>query len=93
MHMHIHLGLLMQPSNRFITPQEGEGTYHFPDGRKYSGQWSNDQKHGQGTMEWPDGCAYTGAYIKDLRDGKARGKGWGGGRGGVYDILSFSNIY
>ena len=39
---------------------EGFGTFTCKDGRKYEGEYINDQKNGQGTFEWPDGTKYIG---------------------------------
>jgi len=34
----------------------GYGAYSWAeDGRKYEGQFQNDQKSGEGTLTWPDG--------------------------------------
>jgi hypothetical protein len=33
----------------------GQGTYEWPDGRKYVGSYENDQKEGIGKYYWPDG--------------------------------------
>ena len=41
---------------------EGKGTFTWSDGRKYTGEYVNDQKHGQGTFEWPDGRKYIGEW-------------------------------
>ena len=37
--------------------QHGKGTYTWPDGDKYVGEWKDDKQHGQGTQTSPDGCA------------------------------------
>ena len=50
---------------------EGYGTFTWSDGRKYVGEYKNDQKHGQGTFEWPDGRKYIGEW----KDGKQHGEG------------------
>jgi hypothetical protein len=50
---------------------EGTGTFTWSDGRKYVGEYKNDQKHGNGTFEWPDGRKYIG----DWKDGKQHGEG------------------
>jgi len=44
--------------------------YSWPDGRKYDGQYENDQKNGNGTFYWPDGRKYSGGW----RDGKQHGE-------------------
>ena len=49
----------------------GQGTLNYPDGRKYTGQFADDQKNGFGTLTWPDKRKYTGLW----KDGKQHGKG------------------
>ena len=34
----------------FLREEYGQGTYTFPDGRKYVGKWKNDKRHGKGTV-------------------------------------------
>ena len=38
---------------------DGQGTLIYPDGRKYVGDFADDQKNGYGTLTWPDGRRYT----------------------------------
>ena len=38
------------------------GTYTWPSGQKYVGEWENDTKHGQGTQTWPNGAKYVGEW-------------------------------
>lgn len=33
----------------------GQGTYIWPDERKYVGEWDNSQMNGKGVLTWPDG--------------------------------------
>ena len=47
------------------------GTYTFPSGQKYVGEWKDDDQHGQGTTTWPDGKKYVGEY----KDGNKHGQG------------------
>ena len=47
------------------------GTYTFPDGAEYVGEWKDDKPHGQGTGTWSDGMKYVGEY----KDGSRRGQG------------------
>jgi clan AA aspartic protease (TIGR02281 family) len=47
------------------------GTYTYPDGRKYIGEWRNGSRNGHGTMTWPDGAKYVG----DWRDDDLNGQG------------------
>ena len=44
----------------------GYGTFTWPDGRKYVGDFIADKKEGQGTFTWPDGRKYEGGWV----DGK-----------------------
>ena len=57
----------------------GQGTYTWPDGDKYVGEFRNGKEHGKGTYTWPDGRKYVGEY----KDVKFHGKGtytWPDGR-------------
>lgn len=47
------------------------GTYTWPDGGKYVGEYKNGQFHGQGTLFWPDGFEYVGEF----RNSKIQGQG------------------
>lgn len=38
----------------------GQGTYIWPDGRKYDGDWKENKMHGEGTFDWNDGRLYKG---------------------------------
>lgn len=44
----------------------GTGTFWWPDGRIYIGDYINDKKHGRGVFTWPDGRKYDGEWF----DGK-----------------------
>lgn len=39
---------------------DGYGTMTWNDGKKYEGEYKNDQKHGFGTFYWGDGRFYSG---------------------------------
>ena len=43
--------------------------YNWIDGRKYEGQWLNNNMHGQGVYEWKDGRKYEGSYLDDKKHG------------------------
>lgn len=45
------------------------GTYQWPDGRTYVGQWLNNKMHGEGVFTWPDGRTYRGGYKNDKKNG------------------------
>ena len=36
--------------------------YTFPDGRKYEGQFKDDEYHGKGTLVKPDGSKQSGLW-------------------------------
>lgn len=40
----------------------GYGRYILPDGKRYEGQYKDDQKHGFGIYIWPDGRLYKGFW-------------------------------
>ena len=43
----------------------GQGTYTYPDGRQYVGEWKNGIRHGQGTYTFLDGGQYVGEWEND----------------------------
>ena len=49
---------------------DGQGTYTFPDGRKYVGEWKNGKYHGQGTYTFPNGKKYIGEFKDDKMHGQ-----------------------
>lgn len=51
--------------------RHGQGTATWSEGKKYVGQWRNDQRHGTGTMTWPGGATYVGEWV----DGQPGGRG------------------
>ena len=52
----------------------GHGTYTYPNGDKYEGEFKDGEKNGQGTFTFSDGSKYVGEF-KD-------GKPW---KGTMYD--------
>ena len=50
---------------------EGTGTFQWPDGRKFEGQFVKDKKQGPGVFTWSDGRKYDGEW----KDGKQHGAG------------------
>ena len=46
------------------------GTFTYPDGNKYVGEWKNDKKHGQGTYAEADGSKYVGEWKDGIRYGQ-----------------------
>ena len=49
----------------------GQGTYTFPDGKKYEGKFKDGKEQGKGTYTYPDGVKYEGKF----KDGKEKGQG------------------
>lgn len=48
----------------------GKGTYQYPFGGTYEGQWKDGKFHGQGTYTIPYYGKYTGEYREGKRDGQ-----------------------
>ncbi len=51
-------------------PRSGVGTYTWPDGSSYSGEWRNSQPFGQGVFIGASGQRYEGSWAYGLPDGK-----------------------
>ena len=49
----------------------GQGTYTYPDGRKYVGEYKYGQPNGHGTLTWSD----VEKYVGEFKDGKPNGQG------------------
>ena len=49
----------------------GQGTFDWPDGRHYFGEYKNDKKHGFGEFSWSNGRKYVGEWM----NGKFHGSG------------------
>mmetsp|Transcript_100214 Transcript_100214/g.173124 ORF Transcript_100214/g.173124 Transcript_100214/m.173124 type:complete len:441 (-) Transcript_100214:235-1557(-) len=47
-----------------------QGTYTYPSGDKYTGQWLNGRKHGYGVAEFVSGNRYEGEWDNDFKHGK-----------------------
>ena len=45
---------------------EGEGTYAYKDGTKYTGQWIDNKKHGMGTF-YNGAEAYRGQWKENIK--------------------------
>ncbi len=50
----------------------GRGTYKWPNGKKYVGDYKNDKKEGKGTYSWPDGREYDGEWKNGVQHGTGR---------------------
>ncbi len=48
--------------------QNGNGTYYFVNGKKYTGGWVNNQKTGQGVLILANGDRYEVEYSQMLFD-------------------------
>jgi hypothetical protein len=48
-----------------------QGTFTWPNGETYVGEWRDGTQNGQGTYKWPNGEAYVGEW----RDGTPNGQG------------------
>ena len=49
----------------------GRGTYKWPDGSEYDGEYINNIKEGNGTFKWADGRIFKGTF----KNGKPHGFG------------------
>lgn len=47
-----------------------QGTFTWPDGEKYVGEFRNDKRSGQGTFTWSNGEKYVGAFSDNKRHGR-----------------------
>eukprot|EP00475_Leptophrys_vorax_P025441 TRINITY_DN35659_c0_g1_i2.p1 TRINITY_DN35659_c0_g1~~TRINITY_DN35659_c0_g1_i2.p1 ORF type:complete len:213 (-),score=61.65 TRINITY_DN35659_c0_g1_i2:24-662(-) len=59
---------------------EGFGTYFYPSGSKYTGDWENGTKHGLGKMEYYSGNVYVGEWMDNRMHGKGTFTYIGGNR-------------
>lgn len=50
----------------------GVGTYLYPSGAKYSGQFLNSKINGTGTLWMNNGNVYSGQWINNYREGKGK---------------------
>ena len=48
----------------------GEGTLTWKDGKKYEGEFLNDQREGHGTFSWTDDRKYVGEWKNGMQHGK-----------------------
>ena len=51
-------------------PRNGLGTFVYPDGRIYVGEFKDGSFHGRGINSWPVGCVYVGEFKNGKRDGE-----------------------
>ena len=63
----------------------GKGTFIWPNGDKYNGNWKNEKPHGLGTFIWVNGTKYIGDWEFGIQNGQgtvtwANGDKYIGGR-------------
>jgi hypothetical protein len=69
-------------SGVFIINMMVYGTYTWPNGAIYVGEFENNEMHGQGTLKWSSGEKYEGAFA----NGAMHGQGiYTGKKGVVYN--------
>ena len=47
----------------------GEGTFTWPTGEKYEGNFKDHKKSGYGIFTWQDGCQFKGNWERGLQNG------------------------
>jgi hypothetical protein len=52
--------------------QSGKGTFRFPDGATYKGDFKRGKFHGVGILNYPGGAMYVGNWRNSLQEGKGR---------------------
>ena len=50
----------------------GNGTYNFPGGSRYIGDFQDGKMHGRGILTFADGSKYLGNWVQQEREGKGR---------------------
>ena len=58
------------PTDTSVVRTNCFGTYTFPSGEKYVGEWKDDERNGRGTNTFPSGAKYVGEYKDDERNGQ-----------------------
>ena len=49
-----------------------KGEYHWQDGRKYIGQWKDNERYGRGEFIWSTGIRFIGEYKYNLKESKSK---------------------
>jgi hypothetical protein len=49
--------------------ENGYGTFTWPNGNKYVGEWKNGDQNGYGTFTWPSGAKYEGEWKDSDQNG------------------------
>jgi hypothetical protein len=68
-------GIIYMPGGRTFEGQFRQnapikGTYTYPDGKVFTGQWEFYERNGRGKLKYPDGRVYEGEFKSGLRHGK-----------------------
>ena len=50
----------------------GVGTFTWPNGNVYDGQWKEDRREGTGTQRDMDGSVYAGQWLSNKKHGKGK---------------------
>ncbi len=58
------------PENDGFGQRHGRGTFTWPNGDQYQGQWLNDQPDGQGIHSYSDGRRYEGQWRRGEKHGR-----------------------
>jgi len=48
----------------------GKGTFKWPNGDQYNGEWKNEKPHGLGTFKWVNGTKYIGDWEFGIQNGQ-----------------------
>lgn len=64
-----------------------EGTFTYPNGKVYQGQWQFRMRNGRGVLKYPDGRIYEGEFRSGLRTGWGI-MTWPDGRSYVGDFVN-----
>ena len=70
---------------------EGEkyfGTFSWPSGAEYTGEFCSGKRNGCGKQTWPEGSSYEGEFVDDMR----HGFGTQLCTSGEVNILTFLNV-
>ena len=59
-----------QNKDSISKPRNGLGTFVYPDGRIYVGEFKEGSFHGRGIYSWPDGRVYVGEFKNGKRNGE-----------------------